>query len=32
VEARYKLADSPAAPRTILLELEDGEWRVSDPG
>ena len=32
VEARYKLADSPAQPRTILLELEDGEWHVSDPG
>ena len=32
VEARYKLADSPAQPRTILLQLEEGEWRVSDPG
>jgi hypothetical protein len=32
VEARYKLADAPAQPRTVLLELEDGEWRVSDPG
>lgn len=32
VEARYKLADSPAQPRTILLQLEDDEWRVSDPG
>jgi hypothetical protein len=32
VEARYKLADSPAQPRTILLELQDGEWHVSDPG
>ncbi len=32
VEARYKLADSPAQPRTILLVLEDDEWHVSDPG
>ncbi len=32
VEARYKLADSPAQPRTILLELQDGDWHVSDPG
>jgi hypothetical protein len=32
VEARYKLADSPAQPRTILLQMEDGEWHVSDPG
>ena len=32
VEARYKLADSPAQPRTILLELQEGEWHVSDPG
>ena len=32
VEARYKLADSPAQPRTVLLELEDAGWRVSDPG
>jgi len=32
VEARYKLAQAPAQPRTILLELEDGEWHVSDPG
>ena len=29
VEARYKLADAPAQPRTVLLELEDGEWRVA---
>lgn len=32
VEARYKLAQAPAQPRTILLELEGGEWHVSDPG
>jgi hypothetical protein len=32
VEARYKLADAPATPRTILLELENDQWRVSDPG
>jgi hypothetical protein len=32
VEARYKLADAPAQPRTVLLELVDGEWHISDPG
>ena len=32
VEARYKLADAPAQPRTVLLEQQDGEWHVSDPG
>jgi hypothetical protein len=32
VETRYKLADAPAQPRTILLELQEGEWHVSDPG
>jgi hypothetical protein len=32
VEARYRLADGPAQPRTVLLLLEDDEWRVSDPG
>jgi hypothetical protein len=31
VESRYKLADSPAQPRTILLELEDGQWLISNP-
>lgn len=32
VEARYRVGDSGAQPRTILLELEDGQWRISDPG
>lgn len=32
VEARYRLADSGAEPRTVLLIQEDGEWRISDPG
>lgn len=32
VEARYKIGDAAAQPRTVLLLLEDGEWRVSDPG
>lgn len=32
VEARYRLADSGAEPRTVLLLREDGEWRISDPG
>ncbi|HEY8001916.1 MAG: hypothetical protein ACHQJ5_12020 [Vicinamibacteria bacterium] len=32
VEARYKLAGSGAQPRTVLLLLEKGEWRISDPG
>jgi hypothetical protein len=32
VEARYRLAEGAAEPRTVLLLLEDGEWRVSDPG
>jgi Putative lumazine-binding len=31
VETRYKLADSPAQPRTVLLQLEDGGWRISNP-
>ena len=32
VEARFHVGDSGAQPRTILLEVENGEWRVSDPG
>lgn len=32
VEARYRAADSPAQPRTVLMLQEDGEWKVSDPG
>jgi hypothetical protein len=32
VEARYKLANSPAQPRTVLLLLEKGEWHITDPG
>jgi hypothetical protein len=31
-EGRFKVADAPAQPRTVLLLLEDGEWHVSDPG
>jgi hypothetical protein len=31
VETRYKLADSPAQPRTVLLQLEDDGWRISNP-
>jgi hypothetical protein len=32
VEARYKLADAGAQPRTVLLLEENGEWHISDPG
>jgi hypothetical protein len=33
VEARYRLANHGAVPRTVLLELDqDGDWHVSDPG
>lgn len=32
VEARLRLGDRPAKPRTIGLLEQDGEWRVSDPG
>lgn len=32
VEARYKLAEGGAQPRTVLMLLEEGEWKVSDPG
>lgn len=32
VEARYRVAESSAQPRTVLLLQEDGEWRISDPG
>jgi ketosteroid isomerase-like protein len=32
VEGRYKLAGAGSQPRTVLLTLDDGEWRVSDPG
>jgi hypothetical protein len=32
VEARYRLAEGAAEPRTVLLLLEEGEWRISDPG
>jgi len=32
VEARYRVGGSGAQPRTVLLELEDGKWHVSDPG
>jgi hypothetical protein len=32
VEARYKLAGSGAQPRTVLLQSEDGDWKISDPG
>jgi hypothetical protein len=32
VEARYKLADAGAEPRTVLMLMEEGEWKVSDPG
>ena len=31
-EGRFKIADAPAQPRTVLLLLEKGEWHVSDPG
>ncbi len=31
-EGRFKVADAPAQPRTVLLLLERGEWHVSDPG
>jgi ketosteroid isomerase-like protein len=31
-EGRFKVAEAPAQPRTVLLLLEDGEWHVSDPG
>jgi hypothetical protein len=32
VEARFRPSQGPAQPRTVLLLLEDDEWRVSDPG
>ena len=32
VEARYRLSQATAQPRTVLLVDEDGEWRISDPG
>ena len=32
VEASLKLKSAPAQPRTVLLNEEDGEWLVSDPG
>lgn len=32
VETRYRLAGSGAQPRTVLLQLEHGQWHVSDPG
>jgi hypothetical protein len=31
-EGRFKIGDSPAQPRTVLLLLEKGEWHISDPG
>ena len=32
VEGRFRVAKSPAQPRTVLLVEEDDEWRISDPG
>ena len=32
VEARLKLKGTAAEPRTILLDREDDEWLVADPG
>jgi hypothetical protein len=31
-EARYEIAGHGSQPRTVLLQEEDGEWRISDPG
>jgi hypothetical protein len=31
-EGRFKIGESPAQPRTVLLLLEKGEWHISDPG
>ena len=32
VEGSFRVAKSPAQPRTVLLVQEDDEWRISDPG
>ena len=32
VEAKVRLADRPAEPRTIELLADDGDWLISDPG
>jgi hypothetical protein len=31
-ETRYEISGHRSQPRTVLLQEEDGEWRVSDPG
>lgn len=31
-ETQFRLAEGPAQPRTVLLLLEQSDWKVSDPG